>query len=585
MKQDPYPWNTCIKDYWTLLDGRRFKFVFYTIMVSISNAIPFIVAYLLGMIVDFFVQYSQGNSLSKFYFLAISIGLLGGFQVWLRFYGKDGLKKIAGKIRREVRIGAMSKIMDLELKWHDKEETGSKIQKINEGGRNVYEGLSRFGDSGIYILTGLIVSLSLFLVLNIKYFVFALVFLSIYLYGEHYFNKKVTYWQDKKNKIMEKVSGKMHESTTNLLTVKSLGLKDAFKKTNATYEKKLYDVIEKSRATNHLKFKTIKIFSAISYGLFILMIGLDASVGAISVGSIFVFVSYFSRLKGTTDMITNEIMNFITIKSLVGRFMTIFGIKILDKEEDLLDVPKDWKTIEFSNITFKYKNHNILDNFNLKINKNDEIGVVGRSGCGKSTLTKLLLGLYKPQEGHILIDGKDLKKYKHKSITDTIGIVLQESEMFNTSLLENVTISSVKNDLKIFKKAIKIAQLNDLIKKFPKGVRTLIGEKGYHLSGGERQRIGIARAVYKDSPFLILDEATSSLDSRTESLIQESIDKQLDDKTLLIIAHRLSTLKNVNKIIVMEKGKIVEQGTYDELLRKRGSFYKLWSSQKSWKRV
>lgn len=583
MKQDPYPWNTCIKDYWTLLDGRRSKFVFYTIMVSISNAIPFVIAYMLGMIVDFFVQYSQGSSLSKFYFLAISIGLLGGFQVWLRFYGKNGLKIIAGKIRREIRIEAMSKIMDLELKWHDKEETGSKIQKINEGGRNVYEGLSRFSDSGINILTGLIVGLSLFLVLNIKYFIFALVFLSIYLYGEYYFNKKVTYWQDKKNKIREKISGKMHESASNLLTVKSLGLKDVFKKTNESYEKKLYDVIEKSRATNHLKFKIIKIFSAISYGLFILMIGLDAALGVISIGSILVFVAYFDRLKGTTDKITNEIMGFIIIKSLVGRFMTIFGIKILDKEEDLLDIPKNWKTIEFSNITFKYGNHNVLDKFNLKINRNEEIGVVGRSGCGKSTLTKLLLGLYKPQEGHILIDGKDLNEYKHKSITNTIGIVLQESEMFNTSLLKNVTISSVKDDLKIFKKAIKVAQLKELIKKLPKGVSTLIGEKGYHLSGGERQRIGIARAIYKDSPFLILDEATSSLDSRTESLIQESIDKSSDDKTLLIIAHRLSTLKNVGKIIVMEKGKIVEQGTYEELLRKRGSFYKLWRAQKTWK--
>jgi len=583
ISKDPYPWNTCIKDYWNLLGKRKFKFSFYTLMVSISNAIPFIIAYLLGIIVDFFINYSGGDSLNKFYFLAFSIGLLGGFQVWLRFYGKNGLKKIASKIRREVRIGAMSKIMDLELKWHDKEETGSKIQKINEGGRNIYEGLSRFSDSGIYILTGLIVSLALFLMLNIKYFIFALVYLLIYLYGEYYFNKKVTYWQNKKNKIMEKVSGKIHESTTNLLTVKSLGLKDVFKKTNETYEKKYYNIIEKSRRINHKKFKTIKIFSAISYWLFILMVGLDAAISTISVGSILVFVSYFDRLKGTMDKITNEIMGFIKIKSLVGRFMTIFGIKILDKEKDLLDVPKNWKTIEFLNITFKYKHHSVLNNFNLKINRNDEIGIVGRSGCGKSTLTKLILGLYKPQKGRILIDGKDLREYKHKSITDTIGIVLQESEMFNTSLLENVTISSVKNDFKAFNKAIRIAQLSDLIRKLPKGANTLIGEKGYHLSGGERQRIGIARAIYKDSAFLVLDEATSSLDSKTESLIQKSIDKHLSNKTLLIIAHRFSTLRNVDKIIVMENGRIIEQGTYKELLKNKGRFYQLLKKQESLK--
>jgi ABC-type multidrug transport system fused ATPase/permease subunit len=149
------------------------------------------------------------------------------------------------------------------------------------------------------------------------------------------------------------------------------------------------------------------------------------------------------------------------------------------------------------------------------------------------------------------------------------------------TLLENVTISSPKKDFKKFEKTIRIAQLRELIKKLPKGINTLIGEKGYRLSGGERQRIGIARAIYTNNPMIILDEATSALDSKTENLIEKGIEQNFENKTLLVIAHRLSTLKNVDKIVVMEKGEIIEEGAYKDLLKKRGEFYKLWRQQKT----
>ncbi len=138
-KRSAYSWNQFIKTYWKLLENRRLKFACYTFINSLSEAIPFLIAYLLGIIIDFFIRFNSGDSLSPFYYLTIAIGVAGGFQVWLRFYGKNGLKEIAGNIRKETRIAVMSKIMDLELKWHDKEETGSKLQKINEGSDNIYE--------------------------------------------------------------------------------------------------------------------------------------------------------------------------------------------------------------------------------------------------------------------------------------------------------------------------------------------------------------------------------------------------------------------------------------------------------------
>jgi ABC-type multidrug transport system fused ATPase/permease subunit len=581
-QKNPYPWSQYLKDYWMLLEGRRFRFVFYTIMTSISNLVPFAIAFIMGKIIDFFINYSSGP-LNRFYLYVALITILGGFQVWLRFYGKNGLQVVAAEIRKGVRVEVMSKLMDLELKWHDKEDTGSKIHKINEGGENVYYGITSFSNDGIYILTGLFGGLILFFFLDLKFLIFALAYVAIYLCAEYYFNKKVTFWQGRMSKIREKVSGKMNESASNLLTVKSLGLKDVFKQSTISYEDKYYRIWRKSKDISQAKFKAVKIFSAVCYGFFILLVGMDAVSGSITAGSILVIVAYFDRLINATDKITNSTYDFIRIKTSVGRFMTIFGIELFDKEDDLLDIPKNWKTVEFKNLTFKYKDNNVLENFNLKINRGEKIGVVGKSGCGKSTLVKLILRLYTPESGNILIDGKDLCEYKHKSITDTFAIVLQESEVFNDSLLKNVTISSVKSDFKNFEKALKISQLEPLIKKLPKGINTLLGEKGYHLSGGERQRIGIARAVYKNSPFLMLDEATSSLDSKTESLIQKSIEVQLKDKTLLIIAHRLSTLRSVDRIIVVENGRIIEQGSYGELLNKKGKFYGLWKQQKQWK--
>jgi ABC-type multidrug transport system fused ATPase/permease subunit len=575
-----YSWSRFIKDYWMFLDRRKSKFVFYSGIVSLSFVIPFITAFLLGKIVDFFVDYPQGGNLNLFYIYALSIAFLGAFQVWVRFFGKRGLTTLGADIRKDVRIEAMSKLMDLELKWHDKEDTGSKIQKINKGADDIHNGISYFTDAGIPIFIGIFGGIIAFLAFDLKYLAFALVYISIYLLIEKHFNYKINYWQDRLNKYKERVSGKLHESASNLLTIKSLGLKDSFKDSTSNYEKRAYKIWQKLRDTNHMKFKIAKSFGALGYGLFIVLVGLNVSKGIITIGSIVVFLSYFNKIKSGLDNITNRSSKIINIKSSIGRFMTIFGIEIMDFDKDKDNIPGNWKTIEFRNVIFRYKDKNVLRNFNLKINRGEKIGIVGESGSGKSTLAKLILGLYHPNKGKILIDGKDIKKYKHRSLTDLVGVVLQESEIFNTSLINNVTISSKKKNFRLFENAIKLSQLNPIIKKLPQGVRSILGEKGYHLSGGERQRVGIARAIYKDSPFLILDEATSALDSKTEGLIQGAIKKNLEKKTVLIIAHRLSTLKDVDRIVVVKNGRIIESDNYRGLIKKQGEFYKLRKKQK-----
>ena len=366
-----------------------------------------------------------------------------------------------------------------------------------------------------------------------------------------------------------------------MLTVKSLGLKKTFTDSTKNYENKYYKIWLKTKKFAQLKVKTIKIFASIGYAAFILLTCYDAIAGTITVGMILVYSNYFGKLRSGLEMITHQSSRIIQIKTKIGRFMTIFGREIFDRNgRHLKKVPNNWKKIEFKNIYFKYKNKLVLKNFNLLVKRKEKIGIVGRSGCGKSTLVKLMLGLYQPCRGQILIDGKDLNKYKHNSITKTISVVLQESEMFNLSLIKNIMISSIKKNINLLEIAIKTSQLQPIIKKLPKRLNTLIGEKGYKLSGGERQRIGIARALYKNSDVLILDEATSSLDSKTEQKIQNNLEKYFKNKTILIIAHRLSTLKNVDKIIVMKRGKVIEEGSFDELVKNKKDFYRLYKLQK-----
>lgn len=570
-KDPKYSWLMLLHDYWSILKGRRLKFFFFTALRMNSDLFSFAIAFFLGSIVDFFTVYT-GGSLKTFYIYVSAITFLATFQVLFRFFAKFPMQNIAAELRKEVRIKAMSNIIDLDLRWHEKEETGSKIHKINVGGENIFEGLHKFSNEGINITTNLIASLIIFSGISMKYFAYSLAYIAIYLASEHYYNRQVDRCENELNKIKEKVSGKIHESASNILALKSLGLKDTFKRQTADYESRYYAAWLKKKKISQSKSMTVKVFAAFGYALFILVVGLDFASGLITLGSIMVFASYFGNLRKSLEEITNRIGEFIAVKSSIGRFMTIFRYDIIE-EPDKLKFPKNWRRIEFKNISFRYKDKDVLRNFSLIINRGEKIGVAGSSGCGKSTIVKLILGLYRPDKGMILIDGKPISSYSHKSLTDSISVVLQESEMFNFTLIENITISSAKKDFKRFSQVSEIAQLSELIKKLPKGINTMIGEKGYKVSGGERQRIGIARALYKNSDLLILDEATSSLDSNTEHKIQKEIDKL--DKTIITIAHRISTLKNTDRIIVMEKGKIIEEGTFKGLRKNKGVFYRL----------
>ncbi|MEL0008823.1 MAG: ABC transporter ATP-binding protein [Flammeovirgaceae bacterium] len=317
--------------------------------------------------------------------------------------------------------------------------------------------------------------------------------------------------------------------------------------------------------------------------------------------SIILLVGGGMVLDSSSDITASEFIAFIIIfsqvlppaKAITGAFNTIQrGVASADRVFEFIDKDKTDEedkgkesketlnnSIEFENVSFAYENDNVLNKVSFKINRGESVAIVGPSGGGKSTIIDLLSKFYTLKNGSIKIDGENIKKFKTDDIRKMIGIVTQESLLFHDTIKNNICFGSEKYDYIKLKKASEIANAYDFIEKLDKKYDTIIGERGLKLSGGQRQRICIARAIYKDPPILIFDEATSSLDSKSEKSVQTAVEKVMKDRTTIIIAHRLSTIKNVDKIIVIDKGQIVETGSHEELIKKNNMYYNLSKMQ------
>jgi ABC-type multidrug transport system fused ATPase/permease subunit len=236
--------------------------------------------------------------------------------------------------------------------------------------------------------------------------------------------------------------------------------------------------------------------------------------------------------------------------------------------------------VDLVNVHFAFASNNpVLDNITLQVKSGERIGLVGPSGAGKSTLVRLLLRFYDIQQGSILIDGQNIRNITQSSLREAISFVPQDPILFHRSLHDNICYGKTDASDEEVIRAAKLAHCHEFIEKLTNGYDTFVGERGIKLSGGERQRVAIARAILKNAPILILDEATSSLDSHSEMLIQEALENLMKGKTVIVIAHRLSTIKKMNRIVVIDHGKILEEGNHDELVSRGGLYAHLWSLQ------
>lgn len=363
--------------------------------------------------------------------------------------------------------------------------------------------------------------------------------------------------------------------------VKSYGNEDeAIKKFEGCTEKqsiqdesnaKLFDTV----------FPILGLFVRLGSYLIILYGNLMLFNGSMNIGTLNQFNSYSS-------IIYEPLMQITAIPRNISNFLTSLGkiLEILEEEPEVFDIarPKDLKIkgdINVDHVTFGYETYNpVLKNVNIKINKGEMIGIVGHSGCGKTTLINLVMRLYDVTEGKIEIDGVNIKDISQATLRSQIGVVLQETHLFSGSIRDNIRYAKPFATNEEVINAARMANAHDFIMRLPQGYNTIVGEKGYSLSGGERQRIAIARALIHNPKILILDEATAALDTETEKLIQDAINKLTDGRTTLAIAHRLSTLRNADRIIVLDHGKLAEYGTHIELLEKKGIYYGLVMAQK-----
>ena len=373
------------------------------------------------------------------------------------------------------------------------------------------------------------------------------------------------------------------ESITGVQTVKSFALEPRLEKKwgdlQSDYVKAGYRTSMVAATSN-----TVGQFIQKSFDLLILFLGAKmVMAGEFTVGQLVAFRMLSGRVSGPVLRFVQLYQEYQQASMSVKRIGDIFNTMPEPKSgKSRLSLPAIEGNIEFDKVTFRYgiDTPQVIHDMSFKIEKGKMIGIVGRSGSGKSTLSKLIQRLYIPESGKILIDGMDISMADPAWLRRQVGIVLQENFMFNGTVAENISIHCPKATMEQIMTAAKIAGAHDFITGLPDGYDTIIGEKGVGLSGGQKQRVAIARAIINNPRILIFDEATSALDYESESIIQRNLKQICKGRTVLIIAHRLSTLNDADKIMVIDNGRLAEYDTKENLIKRKGLYYYLHSKQK-----
>jgi len=372
----------------------------------------------------------------------------------------------------------------------------------------------------------------------------------------------------------------LQETISGTRIVKAFSMEEYENKRFAQENEHLFKLALKSVSVSAVSSPFMEFLGGIGIAAIVFYGGYQVIHGVSTPGTFFSFLTALIMLYEPVKRLTN-VNN--TIQQGVAGAKRVFSIidMIPDIRNDInaIDLPKISRDIDIENVTFCYEEKPVLRRINLSIKAGSVVAFVGMSGGGKTTLVNLIPRFYDVTEGRILIDGHDIRNVTIESLRGQIGIVTQQTILFNDTVRNNIAYGNIEKTDENIIQAARAANAHDFITNLPKGYDTVIGEQGAKLSGGERQRISIARALLKDAPILILDEATSSLDTEAEIEVQDALENLMKGRTTLIIAHRLSTIRNAHRIIVLANGEIVEEGTHESLLEKRGEYFKYYTMQ------
>lgn len=520
-------------------------------------------------------------ALNTIMLLAVSLLLLYLLRILFRFLSNFLTHKAAWYLVGDLRSRLYDKLQSLDLGFFHDKQTGDLMSRVVNDTRDfelLYAHMIPEMITNIVTFLGVLVIL---LTVNWKLALITCCPIPLILASGIVFSKKVRPFFQVSQKSMGELNAQLQDSLSGLHEIQSFGQEKY--ESQRLHEKNFNQVRAMLRAlkVSAVFHPSVEFLSSAGTVLVVFFGGILAHQGQLSVADIVAFVLYLSLFYAPVSSLANLLENLQ--QSLVGaeRVALILDTpSAIQNDADAKDIGEVKGQITFENVSFHYSNNiPVLKNISFDCKPGMMVALVGPTGVGKTTTTQLISRFYDPTEGRILIDGKDIKKVTLESLRHNISPVLQDTFLFNGTISENIGYAKPEATQEEIEAAAKAAKIHDDIMSMPEQYATRVGERGLRLSGGQKQRVAIARAILRQSPIIVLDEATASVDVQTEKQIQGAIKNLSGDRTIVAIAHRLSTIREADMILVIHKGEIAERGTHEELLAHKGLYYKMYQAQ------